>query len=431
MSTRRFSAFSPRSVILLVVVGGLAFLLALYALGAGLTGDNGRNGGAHAAGNGLNGYSALAELLERRGYDVALSRTKSALQNENLLIMSPPSSADSEDLSDLIAERRYIGPTILIVPKWWTFDASRIPGVEAKKGWIGLSGAMTPSWADSVMSLGELKVTLKELPESKPQWRGLSLSGTLPDTKEVQSLSGDGWPALVTDSEGRTLVGYMQDGYSYPGLAAAAGVTESDPDNVDLYPVILVAEPDLMNNYGMADVARARLAVMVTDLALEGQDLPVVFDLTFHGLGATRNLLTLAFEPPFLAATLCLIFAALLVGWRGFVRFGPPLRDEPAFAKGKEQLIRNGAALIQRTKRYRLLGAPYADIIMDRLAARLGISQRQDTERDEAVFRALSARELDAQAFEQSLKSLRQASRPHDVLRAAKALRQMERTLSR
>lgn len=58
---------------------------------------------------------------------------------------------------------------------------------------------------------------------------------------------------------------------------------------------------------------RAQLAEKIILATMDDYDMTITFDLTLNGLGESKNLLTLAFEPPFLAATLCLLFAALVI----------------------------------------------------------------------------------------------------------------------
>ena len=57
------SPFSPRAVLGLVVIGGLAFLAFLWLIGAGLTGGNPNDGQASVGGKGLNGYAAMADEM--------------------------------------------------------------------------------------------------------------------------------------------------------------------------------------------------------------------------------------------------------------------------------------------------------------------------------------------------------------------------------
>ena len=52
-------------------------------------------------------------------------------------------------------------------------------------------------------------------------------------------------------------------------------VQQSSYDDYDTWPVIVVFEPDLMNNYGMADRDRAAMAMQLVDQATLGDDLPI------------------------------------------------------------------------------------------------------------------------------------------------------------
>ena len=186
---------------------------------------------------------------------------------------------------------------------------------------------------------------------------------------------------------------------------------------------MLVAEPDLLNNWGLADQTRAALALDLVDIARQGTEGPIRFDLTLNGLGASRNLLTLAFEPPFLAATLTLLLALAIALWRAFSRFGPALRPTPAIAPGKSRLIANGAQVIARSRRLRLLHAPLEAMAKARIARRLGL---RETDGDD-IEAALATR--DAPSLARRLQTLRAARTRNELLRAARSLRDLERTL--
>ena len=124
--SRSANPFSSRAVLPMLVVGAGAFLLCLYAIAAGWD-DRPETGGAgHAASNGLNGYTALFRVLEKRGLRVSTSRDKGRLDDQVLLVLTPQFNEDPEKLYRLLDARRQQGPTLLIVPKWFAFDASRL-----------------------------------------------------------------------------------------------------------------------------------------------------------------------------------------------------------------------------------------------------------------------------------------------------------------
>jgi len=423
-------AFNPKVVLGLLLFGAIAFAATLYFIGAGETSRGPNDGGSHAAAKGLTGYAALVDILEAEDHEVSLSRNPSALGNEALLILTPPAFTDGEELIRTIERRRYIGPTLLILPKWYAMEIPDAVPIEKEEGWVVLGGAGKASWVEDFEGRYATQLALGELdPAHGADWRSRDRRGALPDRKQVQTIANATMIPLVTASNGNILVGYYDDGGYYPALDEAAGLRPADEDDLDTnrWNLMVVAEPDLFDNYGMADRERAALAHEIVDLAMEGQDLPVVFDLTLNGLGRTQNLLTLAFAPPFLAATLCLALAMAVVAWRAFRRFGPPLAEARAIAFGKRRLVANGAAFILRTRRLHLLTAPYAETVRQRVTAALGL-RRAD---DETLDLALARRMPDEPGFAERAAALRQAKRPAEILRAASALKSLERNLIR
>ncbi len=430
--SRGASPFSPRTLIAVLVVGAAGFLVFLYAIGAGWDRGSDRNGGAHAAANGLNGFAGLVRLLEGAGHEVSLSRSESRLNDPALLVLTPQHKADGERIGQIIEERRHRGPTLVILPKWFAIEASQTNAKGVPKGWVVLGGAAAPQWLGDIDWLKDAKIQAVK----RKRWEGMGLSGALPAPESVLALDPDSvvtddWASLlpvVSDEDGGVLAGYFNDQGDYPALDEASGYDAADEADKTLWPVIVVVDPDLMNNYGLADLGRARLAHALVDAALKDADLPVVFDLTLAGLGQRENLLTLAFAPPFLAATLCLLLAALVIAWRGFRRFGPPVAEAPTLAKGKRQLARNGAALVERARRLHLLGPPYAALVTARLAEALAIRESDSDAREATIAQVLAARVIAAD-YAERVAALRRARHPAELLRAAGALRTIERTL--
>lgn len=430
MSGQGAPAFSPRVVLGLLLFGAIAFAATLYFIGVGETSRGPNDGGSHAAAKGLTGYAALASILEAEGHEVSLSRSPGALDDEALLILTPPAFADGEEIASLIARRRYIGPTLLILPKWYAMEIPDAVPIEKEDGWVVLGGAAETPWIEDFTGPFTTELALGELDSAqRPDWRSGDRSGALPDREHVQTIANATMIPLATASNGNILVGYYDDGGYYPLLDEAAGLPPADEEDRDAsrWNFMVAAEPDLFDNYGMADSERAALAHEIVELAMEGEDLPVVFDLTLNGLGRTRNLLTLAFAPPFLAATLCLALAMIVVAWRAFRRFGPPLAEARAIAFGKRRLVVNGAAFILRTRRLHLLTEPYIETTRQRLAAALRLRRSDDETLDQAIARRVPG----AAGFAESAEALRRANRPNEILRAASVLKSLERKLIR
>ncbi len=432
MSRGGDSPFRPGTVFGLLLFGAIAFVAMLYLIGAGETGRGTNDGGAHGAAKGLTGYAALAGLIEAEGHDVRLSRSEAAFDDVSLLILTPPHFADGEEIARIIESRRYAGPTLLILPKWQTSEIPPQAPVEAEEGWVFLTAGAPPFWTHELTDDFEMEPEVFNLPAAipaeAPHWRGLGMSGRLPDPEMVMRAGAPDLVPLAESAEGQVLAGWVDDGY-YPNLAEASGVPVPDGEFRDtgLWNVTIVAEPDLFNNYGMADRNRAQLALAIVDLAMEGDNLPITFDLTLNGLGRTPNLLTLAFAPPFLAATLCLILAMIVVAWRAFRRFGPPAAAPREIEFGKRTLAENGARLIERSRRFHLLAEPYAGLAARRIAGLLGMQSQDEARIDAALARRLP----DAPGFTETMGNLREARGPHEILRAAGALRDIERKLTR
>lgn len=417
-------AFSRAGALALVVVGVLLFTALTFMIGAGadFSGERGQ-GQAHAAGNGLNGYAGLVRLTEAQGYSVTRSRSPAELQTDGLLVLTPPPGADAEELAELINDRRYSGPTLVIVPKWRAGKPSDDLPLQVrakfKRGWVVLDGVQASRWPSDLPApyTFSLLVDGAQKGATPVRWSGLGHAGQLPAAPVLHAkpAKGDGQRQLIVDASSRRLAFEVSLG------------ADGTPDD-DAYPVVFLVDADLANNYALADPARAAAAMALIDEMTYGGDIyEVVFDLTLNGFGASENLLTLAFRPPFLAATLALMVALLIVGWRAFQRFGPPTAAAgPDIAFGKRQLIANGAGLILRGRRYALLGAPYAALSARRLAERLGLA-RPDPE---AIDAALARRLPDEEPFSRRTARLEAATNPADILAAARALDDLNAKLS-
>ncbi len=300
--------FSRGAVIALVVVGFALFLALLVLIGRGDSplADT-QNGGAHAAAKGLNGYAGFTRLLAASDYRITRSRSPEGLKTRGVLVLTPPASADPDMLGDVLEKRRNLGPTLVILPKWRTSpppkNLPREAAAKFQRGWVILQGAEAAPWPAALPApfgfahkLAQATATDRSL---APRWGGLGQAGVLP-ARPVGYAEGDGsHEAIITDAAGRALA--LRTGLEPIGPTATS------------QPVIFLAEPDLANNFALADPARAAVALaLVAELDRDGSR-DVTFDLTLNGFGGAENLLTLAFRPPFLAATLCLIMALVLV----------------------------------------------------------------------------------------------------------------------
>lgn len=401
-----------------ILAGFAAFLAMLWFISAGDTGgDRANDGGAHAASVGLNGYAGLVRLLEGAGHPVEVSRSPAGLETNDLLVIAPSPFADDKAIGALLEARQYVGPTLVLLPKW---RARTVPDrapeeirERFKQGWVRLGMASNVRWSDDLPAPYPFETEIEQLDaDESPGWEGLGLSGELPSRTIRHALGKDTLEPLVSDAAGRVLA------FNVLG-------EEGSDFYENAHWTIIVAEPDLVNNWGLADPARAAAALALVREAGWGEDTRVVFDLTLNGFSGAQNLLSLAFQPPFLAGTLCLILALLVVGWRAFMRFGAVAVSVPETGFGKQRLVRNGAGLVLRAKRMRLLAQPYAALARRRTARALGLKRADD----EAIDAALNQRLPDEPPFSARARTLREAAAPDDILRAARALDELARKL--
>lgn len=408
------AAFS-RGGVLALALGGFALLLALlYLIGAGADfgGDTSGRGEAHASANGLNGFSGLASLTEAQGHTVTRSRSAQGYQTDGLLVLTPPLATDPEEFGKILAERAHIGPTLVILAKWVAAPPPPNLPSEArakfKRGWVSLQGAEPVGWSEELPApyTFSLKVDSAEQGVPPVRWSGMEHTGALPTPVVLHAAPKGKHRTLFIDGRGHVL--------------AFEVISPKTVPDMDPYPVVFLIEPDLANNYGLADPARAAAAMAIIDDLTYGGDIEeVTFDMTLNGFGASENLLTLAFRPPFLAATLSLLVALLIVGWRAFMRFGPAAASgAPDIAFGKRQLIVNGASLILRARRFRLLAGPYAALSARRLAERLGLARPDPEAIDAALARRLPLEE----PYTRRAARLEAADKPAAILAAARAL---------
>ena len=286
---------------------------------------------------------------------------------------------------------------------------------DVREDWVRLLSSSAAMWTQDLPAPFTFTHVAEELGEDEePYWEGMGLSGVLP-TETIHYAEEDAsHQPLLADAAGHVLAFHVvgDEGTDYYENA---------------HWTTFVVEPDLMNNFGMADPQRAAAAMALVREAGYADLDAVTFDLTLNGLGGSTNLLTLAFQPPFLAATLCLLLSMLIIGWRAFMRFGPTATSEQDIAFGKQRLVANGAGLIVRARRLGLLAEPYIHLVERRLGRALGLAKPDA----ETIDHALATRLPNEEPFSLRVARLHNASKPTEILRAARALNDLTGKLAK
>lgn len=356
--------FRARTIGLMLAIGILGFVgtLVLGAYAPDLS--TGRDGGTHALSNAAVGFRGIVQLAAATGRNPIVVRSDHLFASEDLLVVTPGSGFD--DLSKLLTARS-VRPTLLVLPKW---ETKRDP---AHHGWVRVS-ALIPG-ADPANMLAP--DTILGIARRRSGGRPLVAADEFDPTIR---LAAPRVLQYITGTASRT-----EEGKQAPKLRA---LLRDDAGNLilgkfDNRPLYVLADPDLLSNAGIKDAHQAAAALALLDWLNSTGASSIGFDVTTNGLGRSESPLKLAFTPPFLAMTLALAIALILVGWHAFGRFGPVRPRARSIAFGKAALVDNSAKLMRRAGREAKLGGRYAQVMRERAVATFGVPARlRDTALD-------------------------------------------------
>lgn len=332
---RARSPFDPRVIGAIVVIGVIGFIAmwALVALGPQLSAGN--DGQGHALSRGAPGYAGIVDLAKRSGMWVDIRREVIEAvpleegEGSTLLVLTPTYDSDPDDIAGLI-DAHGSEPVLLVLPKWRTG-----PHTE-KKGW---AGAGRPQLApqrlipEDALGGGPIRHQFVALASENrarlPGRRSAEMATLRPG--DWQLLDGPRTTALLSmPGDGRAILARGPSRRFY-----------------------VLAEPDLINNFAFASRDGARTALTVLDVVAEEAGAGgIAFDVTLNGIGGGNGgFLKLAFVPPFIGITLCLIAAMLFALWQAAARFGPARVPARAIPISKLALIESSAELVTQTRR--------------------------------------------------------------------------------
>jgi hypothetical protein len=343
------SAFTGRAALAIIFTGVFTFsaffVLSAYAPQL----RQGTDGGTHALSKGATGFAFLGELLKQSGVDVMAPRGVIPDTTGGVLVYTPQTFSAFEKAPPLDPYQI----TIIIAPKW---ETSPDP---FRKGWVRKRG---------IKPLQPVAFELDGTSYAAPLMRA-------EDKRNIIAEAADAYGGVILNALSSRDIGdidrlqYLPDDKMFePMIAAANGQTLIA--KLKDAPVYIISDPDLANTHGLATQTRARMTAEFFAYARAGG--PVFFDLTLHGIERTRNIVRLMLEPPFLAATLCILVAGLLLALKAAARFGPARATARPFEAGKVALADNSSALIRMAKREAAFGERYADLTRRRIAAAIG-----------------------------------------------------------
>lgn len=403
MTTTNQNPFSPRVMIAVILVGVFAFsgfaLLGLYA------GDlrSGDDGGAHPLSNSAVGFKGAVIMAQAQGLPVLISREPllEAPENGALRVLTPDETVEAESLKAYNQKANLL----LVLPKWSVMQDP------AHGGWVRKIDLIHP--LNIGLLLGDDKhVTIdRRKGVTRPQLSGAGGpfgEGTylpLGPIDRLQTITGADFHPVLTDEEGHMVLAQYK--------------------NTQL---LVLADPDLLNTQGLKNLDTARAGMAILNV-LRG-DGGVSFDVTLNGFKRTRNPMKLAFEPPLLGGTLCLLAAIILMGVHAAVRFGPTLASGRAIALGKTALIESSAGLIRAAGKAHELTPAYAELMQYRTAKAAGDRETDPEKRTAKLLRQEAGRGV-TQSLAELLPLARAAAAQASALIAAQKLFQWKSEMTR
>jgi hypothetical protein len=322
--------------ILALVLAGIVAAAALAVLSAYAPDlRSGQDGRAHALSKSAVGYAGAPILMRALGASVLVSRTRPVRPSASVVVLTPEQGLSPDQLRSYPKGAR----TLIVLPKWAAARDPMRPAFVRKAGLLNDDRdvqEMLKSYAPKTRLIARKGVTRPTLHGADGAFFGAG-DLRLGRIDSLRTISGQGWVTLLADEAGNAVL-------------VQSAKTPS---------VWVLADPDLLNNQGLASRDTARAGVLILETA-SGGERPILFDVTLNGLERGRGLGRLMLEPPWLAATLIAVAAGILMGLHALARFGQPRRAGRAFALGARALVDNSADLVRMARKEHELAPAYA-----------------------------------------------------------------------
>jgi hypothetical protein len=289
------------------------------------------------------GYAALYNTLSRLGIPVAEGTSGAGPPaNASVVVIAEPRS-DDKTLEHVRAVLHHASAVLLVLPK--------------RKG---RADPERPDWIarDRLLDTGDVHRVLGLVDEGATVGRLLG--------EPVESIR----PLVGTASI--ALPQFVRSTAIDPWLKVSEGIVAGELQHGPSGRVVVVADPDLLENHGLTRGDNALIAIGLVRSLREQRAGPVVFDEVVHGyVSRPFGGLQLLLSFPFVLVTLQIVVAAALLLWAGSARFGAPKPREAALAAGKSSLIETGARLFAAAGKLRFVAERYADAVLRETAQHL------------------------------------------------------------
>ena len=377
------SPFAARTVAVLLTIAIVSFGAVIVLAGWAPELRDRNHAGDHPFSTSALGFNGIVQLLDDQGYPVDVSRLEHRLEGRDwgLMVVTLSPWGMGSKLQDITLQ-----PTTLIVlPKWIgqtdPFNARR------QRDTRFMQARSLNDLLDDLNIDGEIgRIDVPDRTDTP--FGGMALR---PDLKMQVIRSESLVPIAGTDD----------------------GILLGKLDDRDIY---VLADPDMLNTFGLAERENARFAVQLMDWLRYDEAEPIIFDATLHGFIRSENLLQMMFDIPFVGATLAALAAAFLLGWAALVRFGPTARETRVIALGKQALVDNSAGLFTMARRETHLAPGYLTMIRRRVAREIAAPKTMTEAQLSALFDRLGPEEQSGKTFSQIERGLRTASASREEL---------------
>jgi len=347
------------------------------------------------------GHRALGQFLEESGLTVRVRRSRRVLRGSSgdAVFLLEPGTAEAAGQGDylkaLTALRSSV-PLILVLPKWKGEPLETRDGLWVERVSLldeGVVGSVLEKLAPESGVRAGLTRTISHSPQGYP------CETAWGETLEAELIA----PQFLEPSPD------LEPIVSTPAGVLAGRLRNGPSDSRTLY---VIADPDLLNNHGLARRDNAAIVLRLLEKSLAAR--AVTFDEVIHGLGR---------ETPFLAETLrfplnlivlhgLLLFSLIL--WAAGSSFGKPLPIPPRLMAGRRGLIENTAQLLGCRGHVRESAARYFEEVLEDVARHYQEARELSREKMLAEVQRLSdsrGRSVDLASLRESLKPSRQSRR--------------------
>lgn len=383
------------------------------------------------------GHRAFAELLRSLGFNVIVSRHRTAEKGSGAVValiepkLALADETGKERFEEITAASKAL---LLVLPKREAFPDPVRPRFVAD------AEPLSPEVPTRVLALLDPEAKVIRPDRSASAWKG---ELPLPSLDAPQLMKSSRLRPLVSNDDG-ILVGELE-----PVVASNEGdeavEEDEEPDDAQVaapapaataercvtpiasHPrgrILVVADPDLLATHGLARGENALLMVRLLE-RLGADTLPIVVDETTHGLEQRPSLALELVRFPLVLATLSALFVAGLLAWGALVRFGRPRAPEPLLRPGRLALVESTAGLLRHGGHFAHAAQAYLSAAKLRVAAHhKGLGEGSEDEAWLARIVEARGREGELRALEERVRRLatRRVGGEEEAVRTALAI---------